>query len=142
MAELTSEQEQFLRDNILCIVSTTKKDGSPQSTPVYYFYEDGKLYISVTRTRAKTRNVLRDPRVSVIVQSTDRPFPYMQISGTAAITEDDLETRSRRIFPIFLPSLPDNFPEMLKEQERRIMVVTPEKVLLNLNVRRAVPRDS
>ncbi len=46
---------------------------------------------------------------------------------------------SRRIF---LPSLPDNFPEMLKEQERRIMVVTPEKVLLNLNVRRAVPRDS
>ncbi len=142
MAELTSEQEQFLRDNILCIVSTTKKDGSPQSTPVYYFYEDGKLYISVTRTRAKTRNVLRDPRVSVIVQSTDRPFPYMQISGTAAITEDDLETRSRRIFSIFLPSLPDNFPEMLKEQERRIMVVTPEKVLLNLNVRRAVPRDS
>lgn len=141
MVALTSEQEQFLRENVLCIVSTTKKDGSPQATPVYYFYEDGKLYISVTRTRAKTRNVLRDPRVSVVVQNTERPFPYMQINGTAAITEDDLEARSRRIFSIFLPSLPDNFPEMLKEQERRIMVVTPEKVLLNLNVRRAVPKD-
>ncbi len=86
--------------------------------------------------------MLRDPRVSVVVLNTERPFPYMQVSGTAAITEDDLEARSRRIFSIFLPSLPDNFADMLKEQERRMMVVTPERVILNLNVRRAVPRDS
>ncbi len=142
MAELTPDVEQFLRDNILCVVSTTKRDGSSQSTPVYYLYEDGKLYISVTMTRAKTRNVLRDPRVSVVVLNTQRPFPYVQVTGTAAITEDDLEARSRRIWSLFMPSLPDNFAAVLEQQQRRIMIVTPEKVSSNLNQRRAAPRES
>ena len=132
MPVLTPEQEQFLRDNIFSIVTTIKKDGSPQSTPVYYYYEDGKIYISVTRPRAKSRNVLRDPRVSLVALSTEKPFPYVQISGTAVITQEDLEARSRRIFSLFRPSLPENFSSMLQEQERQIMVVTPEQVLSNL----------
>ena len=134
MPVLTPEQEQFLRDNMFSIITTIKKDGSPQSTPVYYLYEDGKIYISVTKTRAKTRNVLRDPRVSLVAVSAERPFPYVQISGTATITQDDLEARSRRIFSRFRPSLPEDFSSMLQEQQRQIMVVTPEQVLSNLSV--------
>ena len=142
MAVFTPEQEEFLQENMFCILSTIRKDGAPQSTPVYYLYENGKLYISVTRTRAKTRNILRDPRVSLVVLKVERPFPHMQITGTAAITEDDLEPLSRRIFSRFMPNLPDNFTEMLKEQQRRVMVVTPERALTNLNVRRATPSNS
>ena len=142
MAVFTPEQEEFLQENMFCILSTIRKDGSPQSTPVYYLYENGRLYISVTRTRAKTRNVLRDPRVSMVVLKVERPFPHMQITGTATITEDDLEPLSRRIFSRFMPNLPDNFTEMLKEQQRRVMVVTPERALTNLNVRRATPSNS
>ena len=136
MAALTPEEEQFLRDNILCVISTTKRDGSSQSTPVYYVFENGKLYISVTRPRAKTRNVLRDPRVSVVVLHTERPFPYVQITGTAEITEDDLEPLTRRIFSLFMQSLPENFTQVLKEQERQLMVVTPQRVNSTLNIRR------
>ena len=63
----TAEEDQFLKDHRLCVVSTLRKDGAPQSTPVYYLHEDGKLFISVTRTRKKTHNVQRDPRVAVCV---------------------------------------------------------------------------
>jgi PPOX class probable F420-dependent enzyme len=136
MAALTPEEQQFLRDNILCVISTTKRDGSPQSTPVYYVFENGKLYISVTRPRAKTRNVLRDPRVSVVVLHTEPPFPHVQITGTAEITEDDLEPLTRRIFSLFMQSLPENFTQVLKQQERQLMVVTPRQVNSTLSVRR------
>ena len=50
---ISSEEEQFLRDHRLCVVTTLRKDGSPQSTPVYYLYEEGKLLISVTKERKK-----------------------------------------------------------------------------------------
>jgi len=70
MAALTPEEEQFLRDNILCVVSTTKRDGSSQSTPVYYLFENGKLYISVTRPRAKTRNDADSKRLSTCRSTT------------------------------------------------------------------------
>ena len=136
MAALTPEEEQFLRDNILCVISTTKRDGSPQSTPVYYVFENGKLYISVTRPRAKTRNVRRDPRVSAVVLHPERPFPHVQITGTAEITEDDLEPLTRRIFSLFMQSLPENFTQVLTEQERQLMVVTPQRVNSTLNIRR------
>ena len=132
MPVLTPEQDQFLRDHTFSIITTIKKDGSPQSTPVYYLYEDEKIYISVTKPRAKTRNVRRDPRVSLVALSTERPFSYVQISGTATITEDDLEARSRRIYSLFMPNLPENFSGMLEEQQRQIMVLTPEQALSNI----------
>ena len=137
MAVFTPEEEEFLRDNIFCILSTIKKGGAPQSTPVFYLYEDDKIYITVTKTRVKTRNVLRDPRVSLVVLQTERPYPYIQINGVASITEEELEPRSRRIFSRFSPAIPENFSDMLKEQQRQIMVVVPERAVSNLSVQRA-----
>ncbi len=131
MRALTPQEETFLHDNILCVLCTTKSDGAPQATN-FYFYEDGQPYISVTKKQAKARNVQRDPRVSVVVQHPEWPFPHMQIQGRATITEDDLETHSARIFSIFRPSLPENFLDELKEQQRQVMVVTPERVISHL----------
>ena len=73
----------------------------------------------------------------MVALNLDRPNPYVQINGTATITQDDLEARSRRIFSIFMPNLPENFSGMLQEQERQIMVVTPEQVLSNFSVERS-----
>lgn len=141
MTTPSPEEEQFLRDNILCVLSTIQRDGSSQSTPVYYFYEEGKLFISVTKSRLKTRNVLRDQRVAVVVLQTEPPFPYIQVNGTALLTEEDLEARTRRIFSMFRSSLPDDFAAMIKEQERQLMVVTPERISTNLGQQRTAPRS-
>ena len=64
---MTPEEEKFLKEHRFCIISTLRKSGTPSATPVYYIYEGGKLIISVTKTRAKTAHVLRDPRVCVCV---------------------------------------------------------------------------
>ena len=64
---MTPDEETFLDEHRLCVVTTLRADGSPQSTPVYYIHENGKLYISITKTRKKTLNVARDARVTAVV---------------------------------------------------------------------------
>ena len=51
---MTPDEETFLNEHRLCVVTTLRADGSPPSTPVYYVNEGGKLYISVTKSRKKT----------------------------------------------------------------------------------------
>jgi PPOX class probable F420-dependent enzyme len=133
---MTPDEEQFLRDHRLCVVSTLRKDGAPQSTPVYYIYEGGKLYISVTKPRKKTINVARDQRVSVVALAEELPFKHVQIQGTAVTTDDDLVETSRRIWSTFRPQLPDDFAQAMVDQQRTLMVVTPVSTTNNLAPRR------
>ncbi|MDA0798951.1 MAG: PPOX class F420-dependent oxidoreductase [Chloroflexi bacterium] len=133
---MTPDEEQFLKDHRLCVVSTVRKDGAPQSTPVYYIYEDGKLLISVTKSRKKTLNVGRDARVSVAVLAEEPPFKHVQVQGTAVIRYDDLVETSRRIWSTFRDELPQDFAQVLQDQGRTLMVVTPSTVTSNLVARR------
>jgi PPOX class probable F420-dependent enzyme len=133
---MTSDEEQFLNDHRLCVVSTLRQDGAPQSTPVYYIYEGGKLYISVTKSRKKTINVARDARVSVVVLAEERPFRHVQIQGTAVISDDSLVETNRRIWSTFRDELPKDFDQVMLDQGRTLMIVTPASVTSNLPARR------
>jgi PPOX class probable F420-dependent enzyme len=52
---------------------TLKRDGRPQLSNVGYAYDQaaGLIRISITDTRAKTRNLRRDPRASLYLTSAD-----------------------------------------------------------------------
>ena len=128
------EEEQFLKDQRFCVISTIRKSGTPTATPAYYLFEDGKLIISVTKTRAKTAHVRRDPRVCVCVLHEEYPFPYVEVTGRAVITEEDLEDKTRRIFASFTDHIPT--PEVMKAEQRVLMVITPEEVFSRIQVRR------
>lgn len=130
---MTPEEDKFLKDHRFCIISTIRKSGTPASTPVYYIYEGGKLIISVTKTRAKTGHVLRDPRVCVCVLQEERPFAYVEVTGRAEIVETDIEETTRRIFAGFTDFVPST--ELMKEEQRVLMVITPEEVFSRIQVR-------
>jgi PPOX class probable F420-dependent enzyme len=128
MTTMTPEQEAFLREHRFCVLSTVGRSGAPQVTRVYYLYEGGKLLTSVTRDRIKTHNVLRDPQVAVCALHEERPFSFVQVMGKAAITEEDLVETSRRIWSRFRSELPEDFAQVMVDQKRVVMVVTPERV--------------
>jgi PPOX class probable F420-dependent enzyme len=69
------------------VLVTLKRDGRPQLSTVAYAFdaERATIRISVTDTRAKTRNLRRDPRCSFFVNS-GHMGPYAVLEGTAQLT--------------------------------------------------------
>ena len=77
----------FLAENKWGVLATIKGDGRPQVSNVGYFYDpDAQLIrVSVTADRAKTRNLERDPRVTLHVASKDF-WTWIAVEGTADLT--------------------------------------------------------
>ena len=125
----TSEQEALIEEQSLGILATVKKDGSPQLTPIYYAYEDGQILISITKTRAKYHNIKRNPQVTMcIVKPEGRP--YVTVSGRAEIEEQDIVGGTAKVFKRFSNRpLPDNFEDGLREQQRVLVKITPDRFI-------------
>lgn len=69
------------------VLTTLKADGRPQLSNVNHAYDPDErtVRVSLTDTRAKTRNMRRDPRVSYHVTSDDR-WAYTVVEGAADLT--------------------------------------------------------
>jgi PPOX class probable F420-dependent enzyme len=80
-----SQTEEFLRTHREAIIATIRKDGRPQLSNVLAVYRDGKLLVSTATTRAKYHNLVRDPRVTVLVLG-DNFWQYLVVNGTATFT--------------------------------------------------------
>jgi PPOX class probable F420-dependent enzyme len=77
----------FLSLNHRSVLITRRADGRLQSSPVLHGVVDGAVAISVTQTRAKTRNLRRDPRVTLCAFTDDFFGPWVQVDGDAEIVD-------------------------------------------------------
>lgn len=77
----------LIADNSLGVLATIKRDGRPQLSNVTYHFDPRTLVIevSVTEPRAKTRNLRRDPRASLLVSSDDG-WSYAVAEGDAVLS--------------------------------------------------------
>ncbi|MCU1491765.1 MAG: class F420-dependent enzyme [Acidimicrobiaceae bacterium] len=76
----------FVRERHQGVVTTIRSSGRPQlSNIVYALGDDDVARISVTDSRAKTKNFRRDPRASLYVVDDDF-WSYVVLEGTAELT--------------------------------------------------------
>jgi PPOX class probable F420-dependent enzyme len=81
--------------NSLGVLATIKHDGRPQLSNVSYWFDKRNLAIqaSITETRAKTRNLRRDPRAAIHVSSDGWAYAVAEgdaiLTPPAASTDDD-----------------------------------------------------
>ena len=75
----------FVGENRWGVLATIKSDGRPQLSNVGYFYDGDLVRVSVTADRVKTRNIERDPRVTLHVASKDF-WTWVAVEGTAELT--------------------------------------------------------
>ena len=84
MADMNESKRAFLAANSRGVLTTLKRDGRPQLSNIVYWSDGSTVQLSVTGDRAKTRNAMRDPRVSLHV--TDDGFGrYVVAEGTAVL---------------------------------------------------------
>jgi PPOX class probable F420-dependent enzyme len=120
--------------NSLGVLATIKGDGRPQLSNVSYHFDAKNLVIavSITEPRAKTRNLRRDPRASVLVSSDDG-WSYAVAEGDAILTppatapDDDTVEALIALYRNIAGEHPD------WDDYRRAMV-TDRRVLLTLPI--------
>ena len=81
-----AEALAFVRARKNGVLTTIRANGRPQLSNILYVPgDDGVLRISGTDSRAKTKNMRRDPRVSLYVPG-DNFWQFVVVEGTAQLT--------------------------------------------------------
>ncbi len=79
----------FLAEPHNVIVVGLRRDGRPHATPNWFLWQDGRFYVSTTKSRAKYRIFGNDPRVQLVFDD-EAGFRYIAVDGTVDI-HDDIE---------------------------------------------------
>jgi len=88
-ANLDKYLDLFRDKKAFAHVATTMPDGSPQVTPVWIDYRNGRIVFNTARGRVKDRNLKEGARIALSVQDPDNPYRYVQVRGRVAkVTED------------------------------------------------------
>ena len=124
----------FATDNRRSVLVTLRRDGRPQSSNVMHVVTDGAFEVSVTDDRAKTRNVRRDPRVSLHVSAPDF-WSYVVVDGTASTTpvaqepDDDTVEALVRYYRAAAGEHPDweEYRRVMVHERRLLLRIDPER---------------
>ena len=124
----------FLAEPRHAIVATTRKDGSPQLSAVWFVYRDGKICFSIYNHSAKYFNIRRDPRVAVLVDAGCPDARTVTIYGNAELIEEQCTFRDELEWAI-AQQYHDSAEEAVKYLETAkgppssMVVVTPDRIL-------------
>jgi len=120
--------EDFLSERRNATIATINKDGTPQLTPVIYYWDGTTFYVSVTKETVKYKNIKRDPRISVIVDDVLNHHCVIA-KGKATIQEDNIwETTRKIIHKYYGAEEGAPYLEQLKKQNRVLIGLKPTKM--------------
>ena len=77
--------ERRLRDEKIAWLTTVRRDGQPQSSPVWFLWKDGEVVVYSKATTQKVRNVQANSRVAVHLRDIDEGSDIISIEGEATI---------------------------------------------------------
>jgi PPOX class probable F420-dependent enzyme len=73
----------------LASLATVMASGSPQVTPVWFDYADGKVRVNVAKGRVKVRNMPEGAKVALAIIDPDNGYRYIQVRGVVSkVTEE------------------------------------------------------
>jgi PPOX class probable F420-dependent enzyme len=88
MAQFTDKVRALFDAKNFAVLSTLEPDGKPHSTVVWVKRDGDDLLFALPRSRRKTANLYRDPRVAVAIFDPASPYESVQVQGTASLRDD------------------------------------------------------
>ncbi|HLG44866.1 MAG TPA: TIGR03618 family F420-dependent PPOX class oxidoreductase [Reyranella sp.] len=94
MPEIPSIYMDLLTEKkALAHLATVMPDGSPQNTPVWFDYTDGKIRVNSAVGRVKRRNMKMGAKVALSISDPDNPDRDVQLRDTVTrVRQDDVAT--------------------------------------------------
>ena len=86
--EVGKRAEARLKEEKIAWMTTVRSDGQPQTVPVWFLWDDEGFLIYSQPNRQKLRNITRNPRVGLNLNSNEQGNDVVRLEGTASIDED------------------------------------------------------
>ncbi|MGW4523864.1 PPOX class F420-dependent oxidoreductase [Amycolatopsis sp. NPDC004378] len=123
---LLPETEELATGKNFAAVTTVLPSGRLQTQMVWVHVEDGELVLNTEAHRAKSRNVARDPRITVLIRDEQDPYRYAEVRGRVTGVENGERAR-RQVDELARKYTGGDYPPEAIKSERVILRVTPER---------------
>ena len=128
------EARAFVRSNHRAVLTTLRRDGTPQMSPVLCAVDDtGAVVVSTREAAAKTKNVRRDPRAWLCILNDGFFGSFVQVEGAVTVVS----------LPEAMDGLVDYYRSISGEHsdwdDYRASMQREQRVLLKLDLTRAGP---
>jgi PPOX class probable F420-dependent enzyme len=91
------EQRDLIDSERIVVVSTIGPRGWPHSMPLWYVPRDGEIWIYTYAKSQKTRNLERDPRATLLVETGHE---YAELRGVEIETEAEIHHDPDDVFEL------------------------------------------
>jgi PPOX class probable F420-dependent enzyme len=120
---------------VIGVMTTLARDGAPASSLVWVDHDGTCVRVNTTLERRKARDVVRDPRVTILVVDPEDASRFVQVRGVAELVIDGAEahldalTRRYTPHPAFYGHV---HPDGRRRRDTRVICrIHPRRVTLD-----------
>ncbi|MFF1817193.1 PPOX class F420-dependent oxidoreductase [Kribbella sp. NPDC058245] len=129
-AELSEAARALLDDTNVGVLTTLDATGAPRNTVVWVGRDGNDVLISSDAVRRKTRNLVADPRTSILVIDRTDPNRYVEVRGQVTVTPDTDRRLAQDLAIKYAGSdAADEYAALPPEVQRVVIRLTPDRIL-------------
>ena len=131
-----SDLEPILDENQVGVLTTFRRDGRPQMSPVTTRTYQGQLALTTQRRSAKARNLVRDPRCAILLSKPNfRGYAVVdgdaEVRGSHNTDSEELRLLLREVYRAAAgkehPDW-DEYDQAMVEQDRVVILIEPSRI--------------
>jgi len=85
-----AEIEFFLSKPLVARLGSINEDGTIHLTPIYFKYEKNEFILGTQVASRRTRNIKRNPNVTLLIDDTNSPYQAVMVYGKAVLNYEDV----------------------------------------------------
>jgi PPOX class probable F420-dependent enzyme len=122
--------DKMLKKPNIAVVSVTAPDGAPHAVPTWYEYDKGQIVFHTGSEAFKYKCLVRDPRVTLVVDTRKPPYKAVVLKGRATMEEKTDDKRLERMSYAYLgKKMGKAYAKGLKGQKVVVVSFKPERTI-------------
>ena len=124
---LDADTARLAKGKNLATVVTIMPDGQPQAQLTWVDHDGEHVLVNTEPVRQRSRNLRRDPRVTVLIHSTDEAYDWAEVRGRVVETIGGDRARAH-IDELSRRYMGTDYGRPIGPDGRIILVIEPDKV--------------
>ena len=124
---LDEDAARLAKGKNLATVVTLMPSGQPQALLTWVDHDGENVLVNTEPQRQRSRNVSRDPRVTVLIHAADNPWDWAEVRGHVVDTIEGSQAREH-IDELSRRYVGRDYANPIGPGGRIILVIAPDKV--------------